>query len=152
MTTIDSIREAGIVGAGGAGFPTHVTVNRKAEYVIANGAECEPILRVDQQIMAVYADKVVKGMMAIKEQTGAQHAVIGLKEMCIRDREMKKTYTILAPAMAPIHFRMIEQIFREHGYHLKILYTTHRGIVETGLQNVHNDTCYPALLVVWQLL
>lgn len=79
MTTIDSIREAGIVGAGGAGFPTHVKVNCKAEYVIANGAECEPILRVDQQIMAVYADKVVKGMMAIKEQTGAQHAVIGLK-------------------------------------------------------------------------
>ena len=67
-------------------------------------------------------------------------------------KEMKKTYTILAPAMAPIHFRMIEQIFREHGYHLKILYTTHRGIVETGLQNVHNDTCYPALLVVGQLL
>lgn len=80
MTTIDSIREAGIVGAGGAGFPTHVKVNCKAEYVIANGAECEPILRVDQQIMAVYADKVVAGMMAIKEATGAAHAVIGLKE------------------------------------------------------------------------
>ena len=38
---------------GGAGFPTHVKVNAKAEYVIINGAECEPLLRVDQQLMAV---------------------------------------------------------------------------------------------------
>ena len=59
MSTVDKIREAGIIGAGGAGFPTHVKVNCKAEYVIGNGAECEPILRVDQQIMDVYADKVI---------------------------------------------------------------------------------------------
>ena len=51
MDIAGKIREAGIVGAGGAGFPTHVKVNCKAEYVIANGAECEPLLRVDQQVM-----------------------------------------------------------------------------------------------------
>ncbi|MBQ9942485.1 MAG: electron transport complex protein RnfC, partial [Christensenellaceae bacterium] len=45
MNVIDAIREAGIIGAGGAGFPTHVKMNCKAEYVIANGAECEPLLR-----------------------------------------------------------------------------------------------------------
>ena len=58
MSLVDNIRDAGIVGAGGAGFPTHVKVNCKAEYVIANGAECEPLLRVDQQLMAVHADMV----------------------------------------------------------------------------------------------
>lgn len=79
MDIIESIRNAGIVGAGGAGFPTHVKVNCKAEYVIANGAECEPLLRVDQQVMAVYADKVVAGIVAIKEKTGAKQAVICLK-------------------------------------------------------------------------
>ena len=41
--------DAGILGAGGAGFPTHVKINCKAEFVLANGAECEPLLRVDQQ-------------------------------------------------------------------------------------------------------
>ena len=46
------IKKAGIVGAGGAGFPTHAKLNAKAEYVIINGAECEPLLRVDQQLMA----------------------------------------------------------------------------------------------------
>lgn len=77
---VEMIRDAGIVGAGGAGFPTHVKVNCKAEYVIANGAECEPLLRVDQQLMARDAELVVKGLCAVREQTGAQHAVIVLKE------------------------------------------------------------------------
>ena len=79
---IESIRNAGVIGAGGAGFPTHVKVNckGKAEYIIANGAECEPLLRVDQQVMALQADKVVAGILAVKEFTGAKYAVIALKE------------------------------------------------------------------------
>lgn len=72
--------DAGILGAGGAGFPTHVKINCKAEYVLANGAECEPLLRVDQQVMQIYAADVVKGIRAVKEFTGAKHAVICLKE------------------------------------------------------------------------
>ena len=72
--------DAGILGAGGAGFPTHVKINCKAEFVLANGAECEPLLRVDQQVMQVYAADVVKGIRAVKEFTGAKRAVICLKE------------------------------------------------------------------------
>ncbi len=79
MDVIECIKNAGIIGAGGAGFPTHVKMNCKAEYVIANGAECEPLLRVDQQVMAVYAEKLVRGILAVKEQVGAVHAVIALK-------------------------------------------------------------------------
>lgn len=71
--------DAGILGAGGAGFPTHVKINCKAEYVLANGAECEPLLRVDQQVMQFYAADVVRGIRAVKEFTGAKHAVICLK-------------------------------------------------------------------------
>ena len=56
---IDIIAKSGIVGAGGAGFPTHVKMNAKAEYVIINGAECEPLLRVDQQLMAVETKKIL---------------------------------------------------------------------------------------------
>ncbi|MGI6686277.1 MAG: hypothetical protein ACOX47_12550 [Bacillota bacterium] len=58
---IKLIKEAGVVGAGGAGFPTHVKVNAKADHVIVNGAECEPLLRVDQQLMAVMAREMVQG-------------------------------------------------------------------------------------------
>ena len=77
---IDIIREAGIVGMGGAGFPTHVKINCKAEFVLANGAECEPLLRVDQQVMQYFAADVVRGIRAVKEFTGAKRAVICLKE------------------------------------------------------------------------
>lgn len=72
--------DAGILGAGGAGFPTHVKINCKAEYVLANGAECEPLLRVDQQVMQHYAAEVVRGIRAVKEFTGAKYAYICLKE------------------------------------------------------------------------
>lgn len=81
MEWIEQIQNAGILGAGGAGFPTHVKVNckGKAEYVLANGAECEPLLRVDQQVMQYHAEDVLKGIRAVKEYTGAKHAVICLK-------------------------------------------------------------------------
>ena len=46
MSTRDLVRSAGVIGAGGAGFPTHVKLNTDAEYVLLNGAECEPLLRV----------------------------------------------------------------------------------------------------------
>lgn len=80
MGVVENIREAGIVGAGGAGFPTHVKVNCKAEIVIANGAECEPLIRVDQLLMQSYANKVVRGVECVMSATGALKGVICLKE------------------------------------------------------------------------
>jgi predicted nucleotide-binding protein (sugar kinase/HSP70/actin superfamily) len=66
--------------------------------------------------------------------------------------EMKKEYTILMPQMLPVHFSMMKKCFELEGYKMEMLTTTHRGIVETGLKYVHNDTCYPALLVIGQLI
>ena len=45
---IEKIKDAGVIGAGGAGFPSHVKLSGQAEVVVVNGAECEPLLRVDQ--------------------------------------------------------------------------------------------------------
>ena len=66
--------------------------------------------------------------------------------------EMRKSYKILIPQMLPIHFEMLEKIFVNHGYKVELLKTTHPRIVTEGLQDVHNDTCYPALLVIGQML
>ncbi|MBB6217639.1 Na+-translocating ferredoxin:NAD+ oxidoreductase RnfC subunit [Anaerosolibacter carboniphilus] len=77
---ITFIREAGIVGAGGAGFPTHVKVNGKADYIVVNGAECEPLLRVDQQLMTYRATEVLEGLKAIVKEAGAQKGIIALKK------------------------------------------------------------------------
>lgn len=66
--------------------------------------------------------------------------------------EMKKDYTILIPDMLPIHFKLIIAIFKKYGYNMELLQTSTRNVIDEGLKNVHNDTCYPALLVVGQFM
>ena len=66
--------------------------------------------------------------------------------------EMKKEYTILVPDMLPIHFKLIIAILEEYGYKLELLQTSTRSVIDEGLKNVHNDTCYPALLVIGQFM
>ena len=65
---------------------------------------------------------------------------------------MKETHTILIPDMLPIHFGLIMEIFRNNGYKMELLTTSTRNVVDEGLKNVHNDTCYPALLVIGQFM
>lgn len=79
LNLLEKVREAGVVGAGGAGFPTHVKLNAQAEYILLNGAECEPLLRVDQQLMAIYPDEIIKGFEAAGRLVGAQKAIMGVK-------------------------------------------------------------------------
>ncbi len=80
MNIVEKIKNAGVIGAGGAGFPTHVKVACKADVVIANGAECEPLLNVDQLVMTKYAGAVVAGVKAVMEISGASKGVICLKK------------------------------------------------------------------------
>lgn len=65
---------------------------------------------------------------------------------------MKKDYTILVPNMLPIQLGLICQLMRNYGFNMELLDTEGPGIVDQGLKNVHNDTCYPALLVIGQLM
>lgn len=67
-------------------------------------------------------------------------------------KEMRKDYTILIPDMLPVHFKLLRNIFVQHGYHVSLLKNTGRKVVDTGLKYVHNDTCYPALLVIGQMI
>lgn len=66
--------------------------------------------------------------------------------------DMIKTHTILVPTMLPMHFKMILAYLRTYGYHLELLETSGPNIAETGLKYVHNDTCYPAILVIGQFM
>lgn len=72
-------RNAGIVGAGGAGFPTYVKLSSRAEVLIVNGAECEPLLQVDQQILPQEKMYFLRGLSSAKEAVGAQRVVVALK-------------------------------------------------------------------------
>ncbi len=66
--------------------------------------------------------------------------------------EMKSTHTILVPNMLPMHFKIIGKVMEKEGYHVKLLETYGPHIAETGLKYVHNDTCYPAILVIGQFM
>ncbi|MCK4578282.1 MAG: SLBB domain-containing protein [Candidatus Marinimicrobia bacterium] len=72
-------RDQGVVGAGGAGFPAYGKLRAKADIVIANGAECEPLLHKDKRLMEIYPDEVIAGLMLLQEATGADTAIIGIK-------------------------------------------------------------------------
>ena len=79
MSLIEKVRLAGVVGAGGGGFPAHVKLSAKADTVIANGAECEPLMHKDAAVMETMAADVVRGMELCMVATGAADGIIGIK-------------------------------------------------------------------------
>ncbi|MDR1125371.1 MAG: 2-hydroxyacyl-CoA dehydratase, partial [Deltaproteobacteria bacterium] len=66
--------------------------------------------------------------------------------------KMRPEYTILAPQMAPIHFRLLEPVFHAEGYKVEILDVAGREALEYGLKYIHNDTCYPCIMALGQLI
>jgi Na+-translocating ferredoxin:NAD+ oxidoreductase RnfC subunit len=76
----EKIFNAGVVGAGGAGFPAHVKANSKVEYVLANGAECEPLIHKDYELMLHFPKDICRGFVLLIESTNAKKGYFGIKE------------------------------------------------------------------------
>ena len=74
------LRENGIVGAGGAGFPTYAKLDRRAEIILMNCAECEPLLKLHRQLLEQHAEEILRAFDEIACSVGAGEAVIGIKE------------------------------------------------------------------------
>lgn len=81
------LKEKGVVGAGGAGFPTYAKLSEKVEIVILNGAECEPLFRVDRNILKNKANEVLKGLNIVVEAIGAKEGIVAFKEHYIESKE-----------------------------------------------------------------
>lgn len=95
---IKKIRDAGIIGAGGAGFPTYKKLDAQVEHIIANGAECEPLLYKDRETMLQEGKALFRGLEIMQQITGAQKVTIALKE---KNRDIAQVYADMA---------------RQHGY------------------------------------
>jgi len=80
MKLADKIFTAGVVGAGGAGFPTHIKANSNAEYVLVNGAECEPLIHKDYELMVHFPQEITIGVENLVESVGAKKSFYGIKE------------------------------------------------------------------------
>src|SRR5204863_9838367 len=73
------LREFGVVGAGGAGFPTYVKAQSQVEFMIANGAECEPLIHKDAELMKHFPKPILAGMETMMDATGAKTGKFGIK-------------------------------------------------------------------------
>ena len=79
---VDIVREAGIVGMGGAGFPTSVKLKpaKPVDTVLLNGCECEPLLTADHRVLLEYADDVIYGLKAMLKAVGAEKGIIVIED------------------------------------------------------------------------
>lgn len=100
QTIRERVRAAGIVGAGGAGFPAHVKLQAQVDTFLVNAAECEPMLKVDQQLMAVQAERLIRGVQYAMTATGARAGIIALKE---KYQRAINALTPLLPAGIRLH-------------------------------------------------
>ena len=92
--------------------------------------------------------------MAQREKRGiVAHPVPATYHRVEYTRDMqKKGYTILAPNMSPIHFRLLQPVLEKHGYHIVMLENDTRSAIDTGLKFVNNDACYPSIITVGQMM
>ncbi|MCB2357653.1 4Fe-4S dicluster domain-containing protein [Clostridium estertheticum] len=79
MELLDQIYKAGVVGAGGAGFPTHIKLKCTVEYLLVNAAECEPLIQTDKYIMRHNADEIIKALSLMAQLVGADKVIIAIK-------------------------------------------------------------------------
>lgn len=91
----ERIDAAGVVGAGGAGFPTSVKLQAQVDIFLVNAAECEPMLKVDQQLIPQQAARLVRGVLYAMTATGAREGIIALKE------KYQPAIAALAPLLPP---------------------------------------------------
>ena len=123
---LKEIEKLGIIGAGGAGFPTHVKLNSKPDTVIMNAAECEPLLHKDMQILQHYSDEVLSGFRTVKRITGAQRAIVGIKE-----KHQTEIDLLRSKAGSDIEVVPIEDVYPA-GDEVTLIYMTTKRLVPPG--------------------
>ncbi|MDR1449936.1 MAG: SLBB domain-containing protein [Propionibacteriaceae bacterium] len=109
MSLAELVFAAGVVGAGGAGFPTHKKLTGSARLLVANGAECEPLLASDRYVMRHEAAEVIAGLEAIRRELGCPEAVIGLKRTYVR--EIAALEAAIAAQGAAVSLHLVDSFY-----------------------------------------
>ncbi|MGE5599354.1 MAG: electron transport complex subunit RsxC, partial [Bacteroidota bacterium] len=113
-----AMREAGLAGMGGAGFPTHVKYapleGKRIETVILNAAECEPYLTCDHRLLCEETDLVVEGLLALARAAGAERALIGIEDnkpdaVAALEEEIRRTGAAVEVAVVPAKYPQGEE-------------------------------------------
>lgn len=100
MDLLNQIFEAGVVGAGGAGFPTHMKLTAQVEYLMINAAECEPLLNTDKYIMRHFPAEIVEATRAVSQLVSARETFIAVKR--VNQNEIAALQKAIDDARVPI--------------------------------------------------
>lgn len=126
---IRQVRDAGVVGAGGAGFPAYVKLQAEVEQIIVNGAECEPLLSKDRETMLQAGDDLIRGLCLMREMTGAKRATIAVK------RKNADVLDVLSPAIEKHAFdqHLMDDVYPSGDEYVLVYEITGRRIPPGGL-------------------
>ena len=131
MDLLQKIYEAGVVGAGGAGFPTHVKLNTKVEYFIINAAECEPLLNTDKYLISIKSEEMIKGMEEIGEILEAKHFVIAIKEKYTK--EIKILKDMIRKLDSKVELFYLKNFYPAGDEQVTVYEVTGRSVPEAGI-------------------
>jgi Na+-translocating ferredoxin:NAD+ oxidoreductase RnfC subunit len=122
------IQENGVVGAGGAGFPTYVKISDKANTILMNCAECEPLLKLHRQLLEKHAYEIMKTFNMVAETVGASEAIIGIKKSYVQTVNALKQHIEEFPKMR-IH--LLEEVY-PMGDEVVLIYEATGRVVRPG--------------------
>jgi predicted nucleotide-binding protein (sugar kinase/HSP70/actin superfamily) len=132
-----------------------VTSDQVAE-ILARTGKVYTTMKIDEHANLGAARIRLRSLAAaIEEREGAgrrSHAPDPQPARPVFGADMRPHYTILAPQMAPVQFEVVEEAFRASGYDFEVLKTADRAAIDEGLRSVHNDACFPSIIVTGQLL
>lgn len=129
MKELSSIMQKnGIVGAGGAGFPSYAKLNENAETLILNCAECEPLLRLHRQLLERYAQEIVDTFHMIGEAVGAKELIIGIKKAYTKTIDALNTVTGSYPE---VRLGLLDEVYPA-GDEVVLIYEVTKKVVRPG--------------------
>ena len=132
MNLLEQIQSAGVVGCGGAGFPTHVKFDaRGIDTLIVNGAECEPLLRTDRWLMRNRASEIVSAVGVVRRHLGAARAVIALKESYAQ--EIAALRAAIDAASSPVELFLLKGFYPAGDEQVQVLEVAGRVVPPGGI-------------------
>lgn len=131
MDELRKIFSAGVVGAGGAGFPTHKKLNAEVEYFIINGAECEPLLQTDKYIMREKSEELILGIEKAANMVHANRVVFALKKKYID--EIANLQKAAEKFKAKIEFFFMDSIYPAGDEQILVFEVTGRAVPPGGI-------------------
>lgn len=131
MELIEAVKNAGIVGAGGAGFPTYVKISAEAQVFIINAAECEPLIETDKYLMRTFPNEILEAAECVAKHLGAERKVIALKKKY--QREIEALQKVIDEANSSFELVKMDSFYPAGDEQVLVQLVTGRSVPERGL-------------------